>query len=273
MLAKKAQMASVSAVNPAWDISYATYSGVSFSVAAQDTAPSGLFFKSDGTKMYVVGFSGDAVYEYDLSSAWDVSSSNYVQNFSVAGQETNPSDLFFKPDGTKMYISGNTGDDINEYSLSSAWDISTATYVQNFSVATQDQAPAGVTFKPDGTKMYVCGVNSDSVFEYSLSTAWNISTASYVQSFSMSAQETGPSGLFFKPDGTKMYMAGSGSDAINEYTLSSAWDISTASFVQNFSVATQETIPQSAFFKSDGLSFWIVGSATDTVYQYDLVEP
>jgi hypothetical protein len=85
--------------------------------------------------MYVIGNSGDDVNEYDLSTAWDITTASYLQNFSVATQETNPQGLFFKPDGTKMYVIGSSGDDVNEYDLSTAWDISTASYLQNFSVA------------------------------------------------------------------------------------------------------------------------------------------
>lgn len=51
-----------------WDISTATYNAVlpEFNVATQDTSPQGVFFKPDGTKMYVIGSAGDAVYEYDI---------------------------------------------------------------------------------------------------------------------------------------------------------------------------------------------------------------
>jgi hypothetical protein len=45
-----------------------------------------------------------------------------------------------------------TGDDVNEYSLSIAFDISTAVYSQNFSVAAQETAPYGLAFNTDGTK-------------------------------------------------------------------------------------------------------------------------
>jgi DNA-binding beta-propeller fold protein YncE len=41
--------------------------------------------------------------------------------------KTAPYTVRFKPDGTKMFVTGSTGDDINEYSLSTAWDITTAT--------------------------------------------------------------------------------------------------------------------------------------------------
>ncbi len=241
-----------------------------FSVAAQDTSPQGIFFKPDGTKMYVIGTIGDDVNEYDLSTAWDVSSASYLQNFSVSAQETIPTGIFFKPDGTKMYVIGNSGDDVNEYDLSTAWDVSTASYLQNFSVAAQETVPSGVFFKPDGTKMYVIGNSGDDVNEYDLSTAWDVSTASYLQNFSVAAQEINPSGIFFKPDGTKMYVIGTTGDDVNEYDLSTAWDVTSASYLQNFSVAAQESGPQSIFFKPDGTKMYVIGSIGDAVYSYTL---
>ena len=244
-----------------------------FYIGNQEITPKGVHFKSDGTKMYAVGATTDTVYEYNLSTAWIISTASYVQSFSVAGQEINPQGLFFKDDGTKMYVIGSTGDDVNEYTLSSAWDISTASYVQVFSVSTRDSTPTDIFFKSDGTKMYVVGASNDSVYEFTLSTPWDISTASYVQSFSVSAQETTPNGLFFKDDGTKMYITGSGGDDVNEYTLSSAWDISTASYVQVFGVATSETNPEGLFFKPDGTKMYIIGSGADSVFSFTLSTP
>jgi len=241
-----------------------------FSVAAQDTNPTGVFFKPDGTKMYVIGAAGDDVNEYDLSTAWDVTSASYLQNFSVAAQETNPQGIFFKPDGTKMYVIGTTGDDVNEYDLSTAWDVTSASYLQNFSVAAQETVPSGVFFKPDGTKMYVVGVTGDDVNEYDLSTAWDVTSASYLQNFSVAAQEATPQGIFFKPDGTKMYVIGAAGDDVNEYDLSTAWDVTSASYLQNFSVAAQDTNPTGVFFKPDGLKMYILGSTGDAVFSYTL---
>jgi DNA-binding beta-propeller fold protein YncE len=260
-------------LSTAWDISTAVWPAPTtryFSVAAQELSPTGLFFKPDGTKMYICGSTDDDVNEYDLSTAWDISTASYLQNFSVSAQETVPNDLFFKPDGTKMYICGQTGDDVNEYDLSTAWDISTASYLQNFSVAAQETFPNGLFFKPDGLKMYICGSTGDDVNEYNLSTAWDISTASYLQNFSVSAQETVPNGLFFKPDGLKMYIVGSTGDDVNEYDLSTAWDISTASYLQNFSVEAQAALPTDLFFKPDGLKMYILDNGGDAVYEYDL---
>jgi hypothetical protein len=262
---------SFNAISPtaaAWNISKASFSGQSFSVAAQETAPRGMFFKIDGTKMYVAGSTGDDITEYNLSIAWDITTASYLQDFSVAAQDTFPTGLFFKPDGAKMYISGDINDSVYEYDLSTAWDISSAVYLQTFSVAAQETGPQDLFFKPDGTKMYVVGSQGDEVNEYTLGTPWDISTASFVQNCSVSAQDTDPLGLFFKPDGTKMYVSGGIGNDVNEYSLSSAWDISTASYAQSFSFVGQLINPEAIFFKPEGSQFWVITASQDAVFSY-----
>jgi hypothetical protein len=252
-----------------WDVSTSSFLQT-FSVSAQDTVPVSIFFKPDGLKMYIVGQTGRDVNEYNLSTAWDVSSASFLQLFSVAAQETASVSIFFKPDGTKMYVIGTTGDDVNEYNLSTAWNISTASFLQNFSVAAQDTAPFGIFFKPDGTKMYIVGQTGDDVNEYNLSTAWDVSSASFLQLFSVAAQDIFPRDIFFKPDGLKMYVLGGAGGDVNEYNLSTAWDISSASFRQNFSVAAQEDTPTGLFFRQDGLKMYIIGTTGDDVNEYDV---
>ena len=240
----------------------------SFSVTNEEANPTGVFFKPDGTKMYIVGYSGDEVNEYDLSTAWDINTASSNTPFSIAGQDTTPQDIFFKPDGTKMYIIGGLGDDVNEYNLSTAWDISTASYVQNFSVAAQDASPTGIFFKPDGTKMYIVGGGGDAVNEYNLSTAWDISTSVHSKEFYIGSQETLPTSISFNSDGLKMYVVGrSFFGAAYEYNLSTAWDISTAYFRQQFSVTKQTTFPQGVFFKPDGTKMYVLGGS---VHEYDV---
>jgi len=48
--------------------------------------------------------------------------------------------------GLKMFIVGNQGDDINEYTLTTAWDVSSASFVDSFSVASEDGGPSGIAF-------------------------------------------------------------------------------------------------------------------------------
>jgi DNA-binding beta-propeller fold protein YncE len=252
-----------------YDVSSASYTQ-SFSVAGQETEPRGLVFNTDGTKMFVVGVTGDDVNEYDLSTAFDISTAVYSQNFSVSAQDINPRGLQFNNNGTKMFVMGFTGSAVYEYNLSTGFDISAAVYSQSFSVSAQDTAPTSLAFNNDGTKMFVLGSTGDDVNEYTLSTGFDVSTASYAHSFSVAAQDSGPTGIAFNADGTKMFVVGSTGDDVNEYSLSTSFDVSTASYVQNFSVVSQDTNPQGIAFNNDGTKMFIVGATNDAVYEYYL---
>jgi len=229
-----------------WDVSSASFVD-SFSVASQDEAPSGVAFSKSGKKMFVTGNDGDDVNEYTLTTAWDVSSASFVDSFSVASEESSPSDIAFSKSGEKMFIVGNNGDDVNEYTLSVAWDVSSASFVDSFSVASQHSFPTGIAFSKSGEKMFTVGSVSDDVNEYTLSVAWDVSSASFVDSFDLSNEDTFPSGIAFSKSGEKMFISGATNDAVHEYTLTTAWDVSTASFVDSFSVASQDGAPNGMF--------------------------
>jgi len=195
----------------------------------------------------------------------------FVDSFSVRSQEGKPAGLAFSHDGTKMFHGGNDDDDIHEYTLSTAWDVSTASYVDAFSIASQDNEPFGITFNNDGTKMFVAGAGSgDSIYEYTLSTAYDVSTASYVDALDVSGQDSRPTGIRFNNDGTKLFMTGFVSDYINEYNLSTAYDISTGSYSKRFSVNSQDIYPRDVQFNLDGTKMFVVGGAGDNINEYKL---
>jgi len=250
-----------------------SYSGNSFSVTSEDGTPQQVFFKPDGLKMFVLGSTNDSVYEYTISTAWDVSTASYTnKSFDVSSQESSPGGLFFKPDGTKMFVSGFVGESLNEYTLSTPWDISTASYANSsFSLTSQDGSPGGIFFKPDGSRFYFIGLSNDNVYQYNLSTPWDVSTVSYSGiAFDTSSQDTSARGLTFKPDGTKMYIAGEINDKIHEYELSTDWDISTASYSSlSFDVSPQDSKPYGISFKPDGTKLFLVGDGNDLILDYD----
>jgi len=233
----------------------------SFSVVGQETEPRGLAFSSDGTKMFVLGNDGNDVNEYMLTTPFDVSTGIFVDSFSVAAQETVPTDLAFSSDGDKMFVVGNVGDAVYEYTLTTPFDVSTASFVDSFSVAAQDTFPTGIAFSSDGTKMFVLGTIGDAVYEYTLSIAFDVSTASFVDAFSVAAQDITPTGVAFSSDGAKMFVVGIAGDDVNEYTLGTPFDVSTATFVVSFSVAAQETFPTGVAFSSGG---WICSTENNS---------
>jgi len=253
-----------------YDLSNATYDNVSSSAITQDAALQDLSFSSDGTKMYICGRNNDTVYQYTLSTAWNVSTALYAnKSYYIGGQEGSLSDIFFKADGSKFYIIGYVSDQVHQYSLSTAWDISTASYDNlEFSVSSQENNPRGLTFKPDGTKMFVIGQTADAIQEYALSTAWNVSSASHTSTFSTSSQLTNNQALFFAPDGYKVWATGA-DDVIYQYILTTAWDISTASYDSvSFSVLSQSTQTLGIEFSTDGTKLYALDNTLNIVHQY-----
>ena len=247
------------------------YSGLSKSITAEETAPTGLFISPDGLNMYVNGTTGDDVNQYTLSTAWDVSTATFVRLFSTASQDSAPADIFFKPDGLSMFIMGGTNDTVFQYTLSSAFDISTASYAsKSFSVTSQETTPTGLWFKSDGTVMYVIGTTNDTVFQYTLGTPWDVSTASYASISFVVSQDNTPNQVNLSADGLTMWILGASGDDISQYALGTAWNVSTATFVNNFYIGFQETSPQGLFIDSTAANrVYMVGQTNDTVYQYN----
>ena len=253
-----------------FDVSTAVFVDAT-SVSSEESEPQGMAFSSDGAKMFVVGFVGGDINEYTLPTAFDASTATFVDATSVSSEETTPSGMAFSSDGAKMFVTGYGGGDINEYALSTAFDASTATFVDAFSVSSQETFPTGMAFSSDGAKMFVVGSDGDDVNEYALSTAFDASTATFVDATSVSSQETAPTGMAFSSDGAKMFVVGSIGDEINEYALSTAFDASTAAFADvTFSVSSQENAPTGMAFSSDGAKMFVIGTQGDDVNEYDL---
>ena len=256
-----------------YDLSSASYDGVSFGVASQETAPYGLTFNNDGTKLYVTGQGTDTVYQYSLSTAFDLDTTSYDSvSFNANSQNTAIAGVAFNNDGTKMYLVGyNSPSSVFQYSLSTAFDLSTASYDSvSFNVSSQASTAFGLAFNNNGTKMYIVSFGNDTIYQYSLSSAFNLSTASYDSvSLSVNAQEAAPAGMTFNNDGTKMYIVGENGDEVNQYGLSTAFDLSTASYDNiAFSLSGQDSTPADIAFSNDGTKMFMVGYNTDAVYQY-----
>jgi hypothetical protein len=255
-----------------YSVENAAYASKSLDVSSQDNTPSGIAFNSDGTKAFIAGQSNQAIYQYSLSTAYDISTATYDSvSFSVASQTTAPRDLCFKPDGTKMLIIESATDSILQYSLSTGFDLTTASYDSvSLDISGKDTNPQAVQFNDDGTSLYFVGTQNDIVYQYDMSSAYDLSTASDAsKSFSVTNQEASPQGLFFKPDGTKFYIVGTTNDTVYQYSLSTAFDMSTASYDSiSFDVSSQAVVPLAVIFNGDGSSMYIVDNTTDSIYQY-----
>tara|TARA_R110000850_G_scaffold26528_1_gene75944 strand:+ start:1379 stop:2518 length:1140 start_codon:yes stop_codon:yes gene_type:complete len=258
-----------------------TPANVSPTVSTQEAIPMGFFIKPDGLACFVLGLLNDTVFQYTLSTAFDFTTMTYAsKSFSVASQETVPYGLFFKPDGLAMYICGDQANKVTEYSLSTAWDVTTCSYVRQFDFTSQIHVARGLFFKADGTEMYFSAAKTTGytyVVQYTLSTPWNISTATFTSETTPNtmvySQDTSPHGIFVTPDGTKVYLAGRTGNHVISFSLSTPWLASSASYIEDFNIDAQETSISDVKFSPNGSDMYIIGQGSDKIYAYNTSLP
>jgi hypothetical protein len=165
---------------------------------------------------------------------------------------------------------------VNEFALTTPWDITTATNVagSGTSILAQDTSSRAIFFKPDGTKMYMHG-STQRVYEYTLGTAWWSNTASNVGAFVGSTwYGITPTGLQFNSTGSQMYVANSTGN-IQVFLLSTPWSVNSASYNSYFYANNSvEGAYQGFSFNSSGNSLVLTGSGTGkSLVQFNLATP
>ena len=257
-------------IDGTFDTSTITSVGATTLPEEQEDNLQDIAFSNNGTKMFVISSATGAVTEYDLSPPFDTSDPEFVDVTPISSEETLPTGIAFSNNGTKMFVIGTDGDDVNEYALSTPFNASTRTFVAATSNLSRVSYPAGIAFSNDGTKMFVIDTAGKDVNEYALSTPFNASTRTFVDDTSILEQEGNPTGIAFSNDGTKMFVIGSHNNTVIEYDLNHPFVASTLSFANATSISEQEGNPTGIAFSSDGAKMFVTGLSGKTVNAYAL---
>jgi len=192
--------------------------------------PHDIRFNNDGTRMYLPMFLGH-VETYSLSTAFAISSASLVDDtFNPSENTAGSLAMEFNSTGTKVFIGDGTH--IDEYDVATAFDLtSTVTFVDKLSV---DFAPQSMAFSDDGTVLFVLtqASNNKYIYEYNLTTGFDLSTATYVDKFDVENREVRPHGIAFNSDGDKVFITGTdgdpgsgNDDEINTFSLSPKYNL------------------------------------------------
>ena len=111
--------------------------------------------------MYYVGYGGKKIYEYVLSTPFDISTAVFSQ--SINTQDSNPTGLAFNGDGSKMYEIGEDGAKIYEYSIQPVgkWELMVEEIIANGNDADKPLSPkvGDMYIATDTHTTYVCYEN------------------------------------------------------------------------------------------------------------------
>jgi hypothetical protein len=194
-----------------------------------------------------------------------------VKALGIAAIDGTSAGIYVRADGVKAYVLGQSNDRVFELTLSTPYDITTASNVGAVSVVSQDGTARGVRFKPDGTKMYITGGTNTRVYEYTLSTPWQANTASNVGTFLLTPTvvSLGAYGIEFNTDGSKMYV-GQAAGNVTAFTLSTPWSVNSASYSAGLTVSSVETALSAISFNSTGTQLMLYGSNGKSFQIYTL---
>ncbi|MDA0207872.1 MAG: hypothetical protein O3B64_00485 [bacterium] len=200
-------------------ISTATHAGVDeeLYVSAEEVGVLGFEFNDDGSKVYVIGNADDSVVEYGLATPFDLSTASYSgigEEYDASGEDTAPADIEFNDDGSKMFFLGRTSFSVIEYTLSTPYDVSTAVHAgggEELDVSAEESSPWGIEFNANGSALFVVGSDDDSIVRYTLTTPYDVSSATYdgiAAELDLSSQTSDLHGMAFNASGSKFAIVG-----------------------------------------------------------------
>ena len=227
------------------------YTENSFSVANEDTFPTGITWDDTNKKHWVVGHQFDKAYEYDITGE------HTGLNFAVNKEDTNPSDIAW--DGTNFWMVGKATNRVYEYAIPPEAKLPAPQFSNNgleFYVGSKDTLLEGLTW--DGDSFWVAGNSTDSIYQYALE---NINLYAYTdESFNTSAQESETWGITW--DGEYYWTVGTNSDTIYKYDSDFVYtDIS-------LNVAAQDSVPRDIVYNPTTDRYWLLGDVYNKVYEY-----
>ena len=243
--------------------------------------PHGVTFNSDGTKMYLVGASANRVIQYTLSTPFDISEATLLAgSICTEGIAGDGLKVIFNSDGSKFFLVDDSTQDVEILTLSTAYDISTCNNTGSKDFGTTNLRD--LKFSDNGKKVFLYDQvgNNHSIKQYTLSSAFDISNPTLVETYTGSDSKTlkqltgnqnKVNGLAFSSDGSKMFVTND--TKITEFTLSNPFDLSNVTSEGRENISGQVAKISGIAFSNDGSKMFIVdfsSNGTSDIHEYNV---
>ncbi len=151
------------------DLDTATYDSVSYSHGV--TWMYGMFWGNGGLDVYLTGTSANLIYRHSTGTPYDISDLSSTSNSGAWADSPGdtPFDCAISPTGLKFWVIMNSTEAVEQWILSTPWDITSKTYDSKLlDISSEANNPRGMDVKPDGTKIYTTSFSIDLVHQYGL---------------------------------------------------------------------------------------------------------
>jgi hypothetical protein len=213
----------------------------------------------DGTDVQEITVDGDVVFSAAPAGAFDITQLSPDTTYSTSN--TRPTEIEWKPDGTKAFVSFDVDDILREYDCSTPFDFGTRSTTRD--INSNDGFPGTIMFADNGQKFYDAGQGADIVTEYNTSSPFSLNNLSQLNT--NGGNTSNDIGMMISDDGNRIYVGGD--DPIEELTLSTNFSLSN---VTNKTISGQNGKHYGLTFNDDGSKFYGIIPGSLTVKQYDL---
>jgi hypothetical protein len=267
-----------------------------------DTGGTTIEVSPNGRYIYLGGTLRDQAQQFTMVNEWDISTETTNNLFSPGYEQQNKRleniktigsgdsivwGCEFNGDGTKFYMVGQSDDYIQQFSLSTAYNIGTASYDGYYDVGADGYGrPTAIRWNNNGTKFFLVSYGNraswaDYVVEYSVSNAYDVTSGTITEETALDIRtyEGVPSDVAFNSDGTKMFIIGTNGDEINEWSLSTGFDLSStithvsATALERHGDGSDVPFPASFDFNPTGTKLVVINynvDGDDTITAYNL---
>lgn len=249
-----------------------SYTNNSIDISNETANARATHWKTDGTKIYVVGRNTENVASYSVTEPWNLSSATFNYQYDLSNefgstrQGSNAHGLYLRDDGKKMWVFNRT--EIWGYTLSEPWNITSSESIQYADLSGFVQRGHDIDFHPDGTRIYIDDRNAQAVHEALLLTPWDITTAQWVFTLDISDQEQAVRGIEMVANGTIMLLLDTDRRELLQYHLSEPWNLKKATYHSAFDLSLQSSNPRGLSVHPDMHTFYITGNNNQKIYQY-----
>ena len=222
----------------------------------------GVCLSVDGLKMYLSDNLSN-IFEYDLTSGL-VATSVYASNtYNLTFDSSN--DLFIGDDGDKFRV---LGSDHNSLTLSTAYDISTASFITGLSIPFVSGTKLSFCYANNGVDFYV--LTNAALYQLSTSVPYDrgASPSSSIDVETLIG-DINVRGVAISDDGKYLYIGAVTLAQLVTFELSTPYDIQTASIINRLDISPETASSYSLAFYDN--SVFISDAGNKIINQYDTV--
>ncbi len=244
--------------------------------------PSTMLVRQQGTILIESASGGNTLETFTLTTPRDITTRTLLRTWDSGDRFI--TGITFSNNGKFMYILDALTQRVYQYSLQTPYvisnDIGAVTFVTSFSVSTEQASPRGITLAKDDITLVVVGLANDNLQPYTFTAANDLSVAptpgTPLSVIGYTSFDTGSiSDVRFTKENDRIFFVSNGptNNRLHETKLPTPGILTGGIEGKNTGVGGQDISPVSFDLDELGILFWMMGTATNSYYEYSTVGP